>query len=90
MKGLLLITPFDSMTNVAQHHYWFFLARWLTLDSYDNVSHLRNFERPVAILLAEQDETIPQRNTLALFESLSAPKKLWRFENAGHNTFPPP
>jgi len=31
VKGLLLITPFDGMAKVAQHHYWFFLARWLLL-----------------------------------------------------------
>ena len=56
VKGLLLITPFDSMTKVAQHHYWFFLARWLLLDKFDNVPRLRDFPGHIAVLLAEQDE----------------------------------
>lgn len=88
VKGLLLITPFDSMVNVAQHHYWYFFARWLTLDRYDNVSKLRDFQGAVAVVLAEEDEIVPNRNTMVLFNSLSAPKKMWRFEHAGHNNLP--
>lgn len=88
VKGLLLITPFDSMTEIAQHHYWYFLAHWLLLDNYDNVSRLRNYQGPIAVILAEKDEIIPNRRTLALFDALSGSKKLWRFEHAGHNSLP--
>jgi len=88
IQGLLLITPFDTMAKVAQHHYWFLWARWLVRDRFDNVSRLRDFNGPIAVVLAGQDEVIPNRNTLALFGSLPARKKLWRFENAGHNSLP--
>ena len=88
VKGLLLITPFDSMTKVAQHHYWFFLARWLLLDKFDNVQKLRDFQGHIAVLLAEEDEVIPNQFTMALFDVLPDRKKLWRFQNAGHNTLP--
>lgn len=88
VKGLLLIMPFDAMDKVAQHHYWFFLARWLLLDKYDNVPRLRDFSGPIAVLLAEQDEVIPNRRTMALFDALPERKKLWRFAGAGHNTLP--
>ncbi|MDD1622006.1 MAG: alpha/beta hydrolase [Methylococcaceae bacterium] len=88
VKGLLLITPFDAMDKVAQHHYWFFLAKWLIRDKYDNVPKLRDFQDPIAVLLAEHDEVIPNRRTMALFEALPERKKLWRFEGAGHNTLP--
>ncbi|MGZ5000775.1 MAG: alpha/beta hydrolase, partial [Methylomonas sp.] len=88
VKGLLLITPFDSMAKVAQHHYWYFLARWLLLDKYDNIPRLRGFHGPVAVVLAEQDEIIPNQRTMALFEASPEPKKLWRFADAGHNSLP--
>lgn len=88
VKGLLLITPFDAMAKVAQHHYWFFLAQWLLLDKFDNVSKLRDFQGPIAVLLAGQDEVIPNRRTMALYNALSERKKLWRFENSGHNSLP--
>jgi pimeloyl-ACP methyl ester carboxylesterase len=88
VRGLLLITPFDAMAKVAQHHYWFLLARWLVRDRFDNIPRLRDFNGSIAVLLAGQDEVIPNRNTLALFEALPEKKKLWRFENAGHNSLP--
>lgn len=88
VKGLLLITPFDSMTEIAKQHYWYFLAHWLILDRYDNVSKLRNYKGPIAVIMAEKDEIIPIRRTLALFDALSGSKKLWRFERAGHNSLP--
>jgi len=88
VKGLLLITPFDSMAKVAQQHYWYFLARWLILDKYDNLSRLKNYQGSIAMLLAEQDEVVPNQRTMNLFDGLSGRKKLWRFENAGHNSLP--
>ena len=88
VKGLLLITPFDSMTKVAHHHYWFFLAKWLLWDRYDNVARLSDFQGHVAVLMAEQDDVIPNQHTLALFNSLPGPKKLWRVKNANHNNLP--
>lgn len=88
VKGLLLITPFDSMAKVAQQHYWYFLAGWLLLDRYENVSRLQDYQGRIAVIMAEQDEIVPNRRTLALFNGLPERKKLWRFENAGHNTLP--
>ena len=88
MKWLLLITPFDGMSKVAQHHYWFLLARWLLLDKFDNIPKVRNFQGHIAVVLAEQDEVIPNQRTMALFDALPERKKLWRFENAGHNNLP--
>jgi alpha-beta hydrolase superfamily lysophospholipase len=89
VKGIVLVTPFSSMAAVAQHHYWFFLAKWLIRDKFDNIKYLHNYLGNTAILLAEQDEVIPNTNSLTLFESLPhRKKKLWMFKNAGHNTLP--
>jgi alpha-beta hydrolase superfamily lysophospholipase len=88
VRGLLLMAPFDTMAEIAQRHYWFLFARWLVRDKFDNIARLRDFSGPIAVVLAGRDEVIPNRNTLALFEALPAKKKLWRFENAGHNSLP--
>ena len=88
VKGLLLITPFDAMVKVAEHHYWFFLPKWLLLDKFENTEKLRDFSGPIAIILAGQDEVIPNRRTLSLFDALPPGKKLWRFDHASHNTLP--
>ncbi|MDP1771789.1 MAG: alpha/beta hydrolase [Methylobacter sp.] len=88
VKGIVLVTPFDSMADVAQHHYWFFLAKWLIKDKFDNIKNLKNYSGNTAMLLAEQDEIIPNKHSLKLFESLHQPKKLWSFKEANHNTLP--
>lgn len=88
VKGVLLITPFDTMARVAEHHYWFFLARWLLLDKYDNVTKLRDFAGPVAMVVAGRDEVVPNRRSLVLFGALQGIKRLWYFEQAGHNSLP--
>ncbi len=88
IAGLLLITPWDSLAALAQTHYWYLPAAWLIKDRYDSVTRLASFDRPVAIAMAEKDKVIPNRHTLALYESLTAPKNLWRFANAGHNDWP--
>lgn len=88
VKGIVLITPFSSMADVAQHHYWFFLAKWLIRDKFDNIKNLQNYRGNTAILVAEKDEIIPAQYSLKLFESLHHRKKLWTFKGADHNTLP--
>ncbi|NOQ34281.1 MAG: alpha/beta fold hydrolase [Methylococcaceae bacterium] len=88
IAGIVLVTPFDNLPNVAQHHYWYFFGKWLTKDNYDNVANLKAFKGNVAIIMAEQDEVIPNSLTLNLYNNIQSQKKLWRFANAGHNSLP--
>jgi hypothetical protein len=88
VKGIVLITPFSSMADIAQHHYWFLLGKWLVRDKFDNIKNLQNYSGNTAVLLAEQDEIIPSQYSLKLYESLTHRKKLWTFKDAGHNTMP--
>ena len=38
--------------------------------------------------IAEADEIVPNKHSLRLYASISAPKRLWRFQGAGHNSWP--
>lgn len=86
--GLVLITPWKNLPELAQSIYWFLPAKWLVRDQYDNVANLLNYSRSVAVLLADRDEIIPNRQTMALFEAIKSPKRLWVFKGAGHNSWP--
>ena len=88
VKGIVLISPFNNMADIAQHHYWLFLAKWLIRDKFDNIKNLQNYSGNTAMLLAEKDEIIPNKYSLKLFESLHHRKKLWTFKDADHNTLP--
>jgi pimeloyl-ACP methyl ester carboxylesterase len=86
--GVVLLTPFDSLPNLAQKLYRFLPARLLVKDKYDNIGNLRDYAGPIAVLMAGQDEIIPGILTKHLYESLTTSKKLWVFPNAGHNSWP--
>ncbi len=88
VDGVVLVTPWDSLPDLAQSMYWYFPIRWLLRDKFDNVKNLQSFHQPVAIAIAIDDEIIPPARSLRLYESIHAPKRLWRFENAGHNNWP--
>jgi pimeloyl-ACP methyl ester carboxylesterase len=88
IKGIALVTPYDKLANVAHHHYWFFLAKWLILDRFDSIKGLQNYTEKTAVIMAEKDEVIPNQYTLKLFESLPGTKNMWKFPNADHNTLP--
>jgi pimeloyl-ACP methyl ester carboxylesterase len=86
--GVVMLTPWDSLAAVAKSYYWYLPVRWLLRDRYDNLVNLSKFKRPVAVLVAEKDQTIPQRFGLHLHEQLPEPKKLWLFTGAGHSDWP--
>ncbi|HEY3486779.1 MAG TPA: alpha/beta fold hydrolase [Gammaproteobacteria bacterium] len=88
VAGVILITPFDSVSALAQTLYWYVPARWLVWDKFDNVTNMQAYAGPVAVVLAGRDSTVPKRHTMRLYESIVGPKKLWVFENAGHTDWP--
>jgi esterase/lipase len=88
LKGLVLFLPWDSLSSLAQTHYWYLPARWLVLDHYDNIANLAGFEGNIAVMLAENDEVVPVQHGRKLYESLKTTRKLWLFEGASHNAVP--
>ena len=88
VQGLVMITPWDSLPAVAQALYWHLPLGRLVRDKYDNCRNLEGFTKPVAVAVAEQDEIIPRKNSRRLYDSLTAPKRLWVFAGAGHNSWP--
>lgn len=85
VKGIVMVTPWDTLPDLAQNLHWYAPARWMIRDRYDNICNLRDFKGPIAVVMAGKDEIIPNRRTRRLFESLPAEKKLWILRNAGHN-----
>lgn len=85
VTGLLLITPWDKLENVASYHYPWLPVSWLLSDPYDTPTHLAGFRRPVLVLLAEQDNVIPPRFGKALHDGLAGPKRLTVVPRANHN-----
>lgn len=88
IKGIILITPWDSLPDLAQSIYWFLPARWLVRDKFNNIQNLKHFSGRVAIAAAEHDDVIPKPHTKNLYELISNEKRLWLLKNATHNSWP--
>lgn len=86
IKGVFLVTPFTSLTDVGRRHYPGFLVALLLSERYDNVEALSRYDGRVATLLAERDEVVPADLGRALHESYAGSKRLWVQAGRTHNT----
>ena len=85
VKGLLLLTPFDSLASVAHHHYPLLPVRWIMRDKYPSEEWLKKYRGPVAIILAADDTIVPAEFGHKLHDTYAGPKKLIIAEQADHN-----
>jgi uncharacterized protein len=85
VAGLVLVTPFDSLTGAAQSHY-----PWLPISSmlrtrFDSVTNLRAYPGPVGFVVGALDRTVPAPLGLRLHENYPGRKHLWLVPDAGHD-----
>jgi uncharacterized protein len=88
VPGIVLLTPWDNLANMAQAAYPFLPARWLVRDRYDSIAALSAYGGRVAVVIAGKDEIIPNRLTFRLLDAIQTEKRHWLFEQAGHNSWP--
>lgn len=86
VRGLLLITPMNRLSDVAAHHFPFFPVRWILRERLDAETALRHYPGPVALVIAEQDEVIPPHLGLHLLSAAQGPIKPWIVPGTTHNT----
>ncbi len=88
ISGLLLVTPWDRLANVAAFHYPWLPVTWLLKDRYDSAANLAAARLPVTVALAANDGIVPARFGIALHDGLPPPKTLLVIEGASHNDWP--
>ncbi len=70
ISKLVLITPFDSIKNVAQSHYPFLPVNWLLKDHFDSLKVAASINNPVLVLMAEHDRVIGMKHSKNLIKHL--------------------
>ncbi len=60
---LVLITPFDSVQNVAQDQFLIYPMSLLLTDKYDSFSRVDSIKAKTLILIAEKDQIIKRKHT---------------------------
>lgn len=74
---LALVTPYDSIENVAQSQYPWLPVHWLIRDRYPSADYLRGYRGQVLVLRAGHDQVISAESTQRLIEALpSKPREI--------------
>ena len=63
---LVLVTPYDSLLEIAAGQFPFFPVRRLLIDKYESWRYVPRITAPTLILVAERDEVIPARSSAQL------------------------
>lgn len=77
VKGVILVTPYDSVLAVAKRKYWWVPIKYILRNPFDAISWARRNEMPLLMLLSEKDETVPHEHSLRLFNNWAG-KKEWK------------
>jgi uncharacterized protein len=63
VEKLVLVTPYDSVEEVAVHYFPYVPVRWILRDKFESWKYAPSVNAPTLILAAERDEAIPRANT---------------------------
>ena len=84
---LVLVTPFDSLLNVARTHFRILPSGLLLKDRYESASRAPAIAAPVLTVIAEHDEIIPRARSQALVEAFRPEQvRVTVIDGAQHNT----
>ena len=87
VQGLVLVTPYDSLVNLAEEYFRWLPVRLLLRDRYDSRRHAHEVSAPVLVVIAAEDEIIPMRRSRALADAFRPGQAaVVVIEGVGHNT----
>lgn len=83
---LVLITPYDSIEDIAAARFSFFPVRWLLLDKYASWRYAAEVKAPVTVIAADHDEVIPRDSTEKLMTRFAPGRATMQvLPGTGHN-----
>jgi len=85
LNALILITPYDSMLNVAAEKYPWLPVRWMLRHPFDSQELAPTLRLPTQILLAEQDQLIPPAHGARLAAAWGTPVQPLLLTGANHH-----
>jgi len=86
VERLVLVTPYDSLLNLAAGQFRYFPIRWLLLDKFESWRYAAKVSAPTQLIAAQNDEVIPAASTEALYEHMpESLATLTVIRGVGHN-----
>ena len=66
VEKLILVTPYDSIVNVAKSVYWMFPVSLLIKDKFQSIKRVKNISAKTYLFIAENDRVIPRASSQRL------------------------
>ena len=86
LRGVILVSPYDSLIEVASRHYPFLPVSLMLRHRFDSIALAPRLETPMLCLVAMQDRVIPAAHSRALFEAWRGPKTWREIAHADHDS----
>jgi len=74
VRGVVLVTPFDSVTEIAEQRFSYIPVRLLLKHPFDSLARAPAVQYPALVLAAENDSVIPSHHARSLFNAWGGPK----------------
>ena len=87
VERLVLVTPYDSIQELAARQFRYFPVRWLLRDKFESWKYAPEITVPTLLIAAEQDEVIPLGSSESLFKHFRHGVAAFKvIAGTGHNT----
>jgi uncharacterized protein len=84
VAGMVLISPYNRITSVAQNHYPYLPVYLLMFDRFAPEDYLKDYHGRVGITVGGKDTIVPEKFGRRLYDGYGGPKKLWAFPDGDH------
>ena len=84
ITGVMLLSPYYRLADVAQSHYPFLPARYLLHDDFYSAQYLQSYHGLVGIMIDGRDTIVPARFGQRLYDGFTGPKRLWQYPDCEH------
>lgn len=83
--GLILVSTFNSLVDVAEHHIPWLPADKLMVNRLDSLSKIDRYHGPLLQTHGDRDPVVPYEYGLELFGRANSPKQFVTVSGGGHN-----
>ena len=85
VRGVVLVSPFDSLKSVGRTHYPFVPVSLLLAHPFDSLARAPSLEAPLLVLAGERDRIVPPAHSRRLLDAWNGPKRWVPLPGADHN-----
>jgi pimeloyl-ACP methyl ester carboxylesterase len=84
-RGVVLVSPYDSMVALARYHYPYLPVGWLLRHRFDSIARAPGIRAPLLAIVGEGDRVIPPARSRRLHDAWGGPRRWVAIPGADHD-----